>query len=43
MTMSPMYNLFDFKTTAQYQSWIDGFSLFKQMILNDVQTYLSSG
>lgn len=43
MTMSPMYNIFDFKTTAQYQSWIDGFSLFKQMILNDVQTYLSSG
>lgn len=23
MTMSPMYNIFDFKTTAQYQSWMD--------------------
>lgn len=28
MTMSPMYNIFGFKTTAQYQSWMDGFSLF---------------
>lgn len=23
MTMSPMYNIFGFKTTAKYQSWMD--------------------